>query len=395
MSSAHPLLLLPPEIRERIYTYCKTSDLVNVSRCCKSSADDDEDLRTVIWHSVQIPLKCMERESEYIHQRSKHLCYTNKLTLCGYSAFPVHPTTNKVKSFLRILKNCNLSNIVELLVQYFVIPEGAELGEILALFTGLEHLSVNNVTTWQIPEWSRICNLTRLTRLVLDNCNIHNENLTNIGQLTHLRQLSITRCFNILHLCAEFLDTLEQLQCLRLSHNLFNMQGTSMHRLTNLQHLQLVRVVFTDAFFEDAVDDVLALESLAITSASFTDQGLLHVSQYESVTDLNVSHCASLTNNGLKHVSRMQGLRRLNINACKQISDEGVLHVSCMRSLELFNCSACTRITDVSLEYLCRCVRLKVVNVKGCPFVTVAGVEQIKAATIDIVVHNSCTGRDS
>lgn len=270
MSVVFPLF--PPEIHGRIFRYCKTSDLINVACCSKKS---EEDVIHLIWSSVRVQLKWLE-DPNYIIEKTKHLCYTTKLALCGYTTLPMNRKKNREKSFQHILKSCDPSKLRELIVQDVVLPKGTGLREIFDSFTGLENLFLSTVSTSCISDWSNICNLTHLTQLCLCNCNIQDVNLANLHQLTNLRELNINSCFEITD------------------------QG-----LMYLSRLSLRKLDISICF-------------------GVSDEGIFHISNIRTLESLNCFSCYQITDASLTYICKLPELKELDIRLCHLITDAGL-----------------------------------------------------------------------
>ena len=161
-----------------------------------------------------------------------------------------------------------------------------------------------------------ISEMSALEKLKLIDCNIHGH-IDMINNLTNLSELLIDNCEIDSVLTTITLD----LEVLHLVCTEINIPD-NIYKLTTLRSLNLSSTI--PITWLEHIDSLVNLESLILSNCvQFTNDTLLKVSKLTKLRELNVSY-TGITDIGVTYISNMRRLRTLNISGCN-ITDIGIL----------------------------------------------------------------------
>ncbi|CAN0159865.1 unnamed protein product [Ascophyllum nodosum] len=206
--------------------------------------------------------------------------------------------------------------------------------------------------------------LTGLTALNLDRCDVGDTSLRALSSMTQLERLNLADT-GVTDAGMVHLATLTRLKDLNLFFCSISDSGlTSLTTLTGLKRLNLDTRDVGDAGMVQ-LTSLRLLETLDVFSSSVTDSGVAEgLSWLPSLTSLEI--CSGrLTDRGLLHLSRVRTLTRLNVSQNQGITAAGLRYIGSMTRLRELNLSSCS-ITPASLDSLAGLVKLESLAVFGC-----------------------------
>jgi hypothetical protein len=132
-------------------------------------------------------------------------------------------------------------------------------------------------------------------------------------------------------------------------------------------------------------------EHLCIYSLKMEDQDLYRIINLHNtfkIYSLDASYCSKITDDGLVPISELDTLTSLDISGCGTITDEGIKHLSSLVNLRHLNLHGCTKITDVGLSYLAT-LALTHLDLNGCD-ISDLGLHSLAAFPLTYLVLSSC-----
>lgn len=113
------------------------------------------------------------------------------------------------------------------------------------------------------------------------------------------------------------------------------------------------------------------LQSLILTEASISDQGLKYISKYLCLWELRITEATnrkalggSITLTGMSHLGTLTGLRILNINS-QQLTDDNIAPLANCISLEALDLAS-SNIHGIGLKHLRSLTQLRDLRLDGC-----------------------------
>ena len=341
-----------PELREKIYSYCSTSDLINVACCNKEYY---EAVIYLLWAVVKTRWKFLEKKS-MVKKRTKHLKFTTTLYISECGSFPSRKKEDcRAANYKYIIKHCDPQRFSSLQLDGYIVSNGLELAS--ATLSGIRELSLSNIFH---ADWEYLCRFEQLRKISLQNSNILDGSLKEVYKLSNLRELIVVQCLELTKVSLHHIGNAAKLKKLTFSYD-WSLISTYdyIHSFTNLNNLVELSLEFTginDNYFANATRNLKNLNAL------------------------NVSWCRHLTDTGLMYICRLVSLKKLNISRCTKVTNRGLFHLSALRLLNSLDISGCTDITDVGLPYLNSVLKLTKVNISFCTNITYDGILKLRGS---------------
>lgn len=348
---------LVPELQEKIYSYCTTSDLLNVACCNKNYYFT---VIHLLWHVLKTEWKFLENKAS-VKKRTKHLKFTAILHIkdVGASSNDYANNSSKKKDECRascykhILKQCSPQRLHSLQLDGFLPKNGLELASVR--LSGLIELNLSNIF---FADWEYICNCKNLQKLSLQNSNITDVSLQQICNLQNLKEIVVVQCLELTKVSLQYVSNLVKITKMTFSYDWsFISTDDYIHNLGKLVNLTY-----------------LSLEFTGINDKLFSDIRF----NLRNLVELNVSWCHHLTDSCMIYISQLVVLQKLNISRCTRITDEGLSYLSNLKLLNCFNISGCTNITDKGLLCLASVASLREVDASFCSNISYEGMLALK-----------------
>jgi Leucine-rich repeat (LRR) protein len=173
--------------------------------------------------------------------------------------------------------------------------------------------------------------------------------------LTNLRQLDLTYT-QITDAGLVQLVGLTNLEVLELTRTQVTDAGLARLAGMNLKKLTIPTQAQTDVGLQHYLSAVEPSTRLDLDSWQITGTGLVHLTEFTNLKNLNLLRCPRVTDAGLVHLSRMIALRYLWLGThpfmdSSQITEPGLVHLKALTNLESLFLSN-TKITDAGLVEL-------------------------------------------
>ena len=134
-------LELPPELREHVYSYCATCDLLNLGCCSKALYAS---LKYILWEVVKVPWHALQHRSL---PNMENLLYTHHLSF--YEKNNDNNKHNKICSnawikismnYEKVLNHCNPNNLTKL--DIIGVATNPEIKQTVIMLKNLKELSL-------------------------------------------------------------------------------------------------------------------------------------------------------------------------------------------------------------------------------------------------------------
>ena len=396
------LLDLLLELREEVYAYCATSDLVNIA-CCSHA--HYESLLYLLWKNVRIPWNHVEQKSLVLAKNLGHLNFTSSLSFFGNKdGYGDDIRSFKVGDNIPMLfEHCD--PVILAFDSFHKFDCEEVVTQAFQNLFNVEQLSFRkHVLTGKLLNISK---MHALTILFIDSCFINDDDVKDICKLVGLQELTLTGESSLGSATFEHLSNLNQLRRLILS-GVEDVESTSFEHLTklvSLKDLYLCSTQINNSTLDHICKCMPNLESIGIVkSPNFSHEGVWSLTNCRSLTELFLSNCmigdksldhickittlvtlelssTNITDDGMQKLGNLTALESLNLgqNDIKcagvshlkplsklqelylfntSVSDEAMLHISllsCLRKLRIDS----TGVTDEGFKHLCKLVALQ------------------------------------
>lgn len=367
------LLTLPPELRTKVYNYCKTVELKNLA-CC--SRDLNAALKNLMFVNISIPWSVFETKAiapeplenfEYtdsitftdkcVRQTSQDDIARNFEYLLSF-ACPKKLRTLKMSNLL--IKNCDSSKST------FSLP--VSLGEIF----------LTKCYEFSDVDWLNFTTLGNLTKIILDQCSIDDKGVKALSQIDSLLEIGLIKCAEVTSEGLSSLTNLNNLQQVEINDcsNIIGDGYTNLGSISSLNSLKLIDVYFSNKSVV-ALSNLKKLTTLHIKCyqsrpCHIGDTALTHITSLTSLEDICINW-KYVTEQGFSKLHNLKSLKHLNIAGCGVIADVGLVQIGKLTTLTYLNISYCKDLNDDSLKYLEKLQSLKALDLSGCILLTDVG----------------------
>lgn len=307
------LLLLPPELVEKIICFCTRTDLKNLSYCNKNFYDITQSLR---WQSIHITWHMISEICDHVLYQNLHL--VKSLDIDNEIEKPEKTTHNisgqQVKETLFEMLDYIDSKKLTMLSIDCLIHKGSDASNSMKI----KNMEFGNI----LQRLPNIEELVLTSPLGMKSGWVHLKSLDKLKKLTlYCRVVSITNK-DINCICANLNPNFDELQIDR-SFRITNECLESISQLTSLKKLSITRNRNVDFISSNLAN----LVYLNIENSSIENETLIYISQH------------------------MKTLLTLNINCCKRISQLGIRYIAKLETLEEFHASF-TQLCNSAFQYL-------------------------------------------
>ena len=210
-----------------------------------------------------------------------------------------------------------------------------------------------------------LSNLTALHALDLNGCsNIGSAALGDVLQkLDHLEMLDVSYCPYIIR--SSWQGGINSLRSLDLCYSAVkNSHLARLSSLPALEELNLDSCPIGDWALAHFVDNnvVPNLKSLNLADTDISDQALIPISKMNKLQHLSLFYC-EITNSGLQHLSQMESLEVLNLDS-REIGDTGMFHLRNLKNLKCLDVFS-GRITDNGCAHIAKIQSLETLELCG------------------------------
>lgn len=304
------ILDLPIELQEIIYSYFSSQDTVNFA--C-TSKEYYRSVRHLLWKEIDIPWKCIQKNSEFPKDIEKLKLTTELSFIDNYDNDNVVPKPTKwshvSSNYKRIIKNCNPNKLTRLKIEGLIADSGIKLT--CNYFENLKELCLDSCHYTTIVTWRELSNLSSLKQLTIRDCKICNWGVKTVCESKSLTELHLIQCQFITDACMEHIGNMDGLKRLSVSYNQ-NITANGLRCLGNLQNLSRLNLEYSD------VDG-------------------------EGMTTL----CHLVLN-----------LKRLDVNGCRRLTVTGFYQLASLPTLEGVKVQD-NNFSDLAMEHFCQLKGMK------------------------------------
>lgn len=222
--------------------------------------------------------------------------------------------------------------------------------EPLSSLHALTELRLTNCSA--VTDLSPLKNLQALRVLYVQGCDIQDDSLRSLSNLTCLRELSLFGCSKITNAGLVGLENLTRLRRLDLSgcHRLTDAGLQALARMKRMQDLSLGNC--TDIKHLSVLLQLPNIDHLKVCDCDLNEQALMHIGKLARLKTLCLTGCKDFSDECLAHLANLP-LERLDLEAFDSISDAGLSDLlgslTALHSVYIFNCK---HITDVAMPAL-------------------------------------------
>ncbi len=215
----------------------------------------------------------------------------------------------------------------------------------LALLDNLEDVCLSFCNVTHLRPLSALRNLQRLD---LGGCgDIDNQSLWDLGQLTHLRELSLMNCVKV--------SSVDALRCLASLHTL-NMTNCHVSNIQPLSALLGLRTLnLANCYFLHRLCLVPNLRSLNLNYCPAADIDAQTLTQMHQLTEL---HLAGAAMPALIALQPLQQLQILHLSTCYRLTDDQLYSLQPMAQLTQLDLYECEGLTSKGLRKLVKALPL-------------------------------------
>jgi len=290
--------------------------------------------------------------SDFINDEGvKCLQFMAKLTVLDLSASEITDATIPLINTLKLLRELNLADCVDITALGFELLKGLALESL--------NLSGTNVTDKGVLPLLRSCRGT-LRHLNLEWCTgITGEAFASVN-LQFLKDLNLGNCNIDGKYCTSFkkwpLRNLDLYDCRSMTDEWIAFLPKSLVKLILYRCIKLT---------DEAMRSLRRMQSLRVLNLlgceQMTDQGIALLPK--SLVKLDLHGCIKLTDNAMRALWEMKSLRCLDLTRCNKITDSGIALIP--RGLTNLNLSFLSNITKGCVPSLLEMKDLKFIAISG------------------------------
>ena len=114
-------------------------------------------------------------------------------------------------------------------------------------------------------------------------------------------------------------------------------------------------------------------------SLRLTDDGLMHLTDLNSLEVARLDNCHSIKGRGLLAFASSHRLHTLSLSNCRRLTDEAVINISHLISISALSLNGCRCLTDQGLAALSCLYNLCILDISQCDLVTDEGIEMLES----------------
>ena len=331
--------LLPPELKEHIYSFCQPPDLLNVAFCSK---DLYASVKGSLWKQVKLPWRMLAKRK--LPDMARNLKYTCNLCVCNSRGNAIKSNNNNnntnnnnnnynnnnnnnssrqrddtlytLQSFdqgkynsdaflsvvsdnyAKLLSHCNAHKLRKLHITG--LPIQLDIKQTADVLKNIRELSLAGTESFNF-DWSHLTRLRHLRKLSFERCDgINDDSVAKITQCERLEELTFKVCVSMRDAALRSIGTLRNLKKLSIVSNTF----------------------ITCAAFKE-LHQLQTLDHLHVESTLINDESLQHLSQtLTRLTVLKLIGCCKISDAGFTKMERLQCLLELDIKMCWRITGQ-------------------------------------------------------------------------
>ena len=328
MTTSVDITILPCEVRQYIWSYCRKSSLKVLSVCCKQMYAE---VKPLIWKRVEVSWESLEGiTKDLIKKPHPNLRLISCLVLDSRSQ-SASSLRNLSWGYLTFglgsfLERCE--RLKSLTITRFLSADGPRL--VSTILPQLQNLEMTDITL-RAGDLKPLFGLLQLKSLKLSYCSIQKSDWDVVWQLESLEHLTVTHC-----------STPASVDCVRLK---------------NLLSLDFFEIVESRELYSCIAWESVKLESLDLGSSSIQDSDILSVSRLPRLKYISLYGADQVTDLGISYLTHISCLERLRISACYRLSPHCLVDVAKIQTLRRLDLDQFSE-DDVDISCLSNLVNL-------------------------------------